>query len=131
MKFGPTFDGAAEVDRTLITHAWVSACPLRMPGHFAATADKVHRARINSNSAKVVFHWGGGLGLRQNSMRVVLAAAILISPGSLLAQTASSSGNFTEPAGKDWPVPGGDWGHTRYTTLTQIAADNVKNLKGA
>src|SRR5579859_3084845 len=59
------------------------------------------------------------------------AAAILISPGALLAQTTSASGNFTEPAGKDWPVPGGDWGHTRYTTLTQINASNVKNLQGA
>jgi alcohol dehydrogenase (cytochrome c) len=56
------------------------------------------------------------------------AAAILISPGSLLAQ---SNGNFWEPAGKNWPVSGGDWGHTRYSTLTQINASNVKSLQGA
>src|SRR3979411_1199123 len=56
------------------------------------------------------------------------AAAILISPGSLLAQ---SNGNFWDPAGKNWPVPGGDWGHTRYSTLTQITPSNVKNLQGA
>jgi glucose dehydrogenase len=64
----------------------------------------------------------------------VLAAlasiALLASPGSIGAQT-SANRNFWEPAGKDWPVPGGDWGHTRYSTLTQITPDNVKNLQGA
>jgi alcohol dehydrogenase (cytochrome c) len=75
---------------------------------------------------------GGGLKVGRKSVLALLATAtVLISPGSLLAQTTSSDGSFWEPAGKDWPVPGGDWGHTRYTTLTQINADNVKNLKGA
>src|SRR5712692_1414905 len=63
-------------------------------------------------------------------LSALAAAAILISPGALMAQT-TASGNFAEPAGKDWPVPGGDWGHTRHTTLTQITAANVKNLQGA
>ena len=34
-------------------------------------------------------------------------------------------------SGKDWPSPGGDWGTTRYSTLRQITADNVKTLGAA
>jgi PQQ-dependent dehydrogenase (methanol/ethanol family) len=60
----------------------------------------------------------------------VILALLTISPGSLLAQT-SGNNNFWEPAGKNWPVPGGDWGHTRSSTLTQINPTNVTNLQGA
>jgi glucose dehydrogenase len=31
----------------------------------------------------------------------------------------------------DWPLVGGDWGNTRYSTLARINASNVKTLKGA
>lgn len=39
--------------------------------------------------------------------------------------------DLRKPAGKEWPTIGGDWGNTRYSTLTQINRNNVKNLKGA
>ena len=32
------------------------------------------------------------------------------------------------PAGKDWPMVGGDWQNTRYSTLSQINTHNVKHL---
>jgi glucose dehydrogenase len=35
------------------------------------------------------------------------------------------------PPGKEWPLVGGDWGNTRYSTLRQINTSNVKGLKGA
>jgi quinohemoprotein ethanol dehydrogenase len=35
------------------------------------------------------------------------------------------------PAGAEWPAIGGDWSNSRYSTLTEINRDNVKNLKGA
>jgi alcohol dehydrogenase (cytochrome c) len=68
---------------------------------------------------------------RISVLGALAAAAILVSPGSLLAQPTSTSGSFWEPAGKNWPVPGGDWGHTRYSTLSQINPSNVNNLQGA
>jgi quinohemoprotein ethanol dehydrogenase len=34
-------------------------------------------------------------------------------------------------SGKEWSAPGGDWGSTRYSTLSQINAGNVKQLRGA
>ncbi|MFT3933008.1 MAG: PQQ-binding-like beta-propeller repeat protein [Chitinophagaceae bacterium] len=38
---------------------------------------------------------------------------------------------FTREAGKDWPTYGGNSAGNRYSPLTQITADNVKNLKVA
>src|SRR5262245_2618861 len=34
-------------------------------------------------------------------------------------------------AAGNWPTVGGDWGNTRYSSLTQINVDTVKNLRGA
>ena len=39
--------------------------------------------------------------------------------------------DLRKPAGKEWLTIGGDWHNTRYSTLTQINRNNVKNLKGA
>jgi len=39
--------------------------------------------------------------------------------------------DLIKPAGKEWLTIGGDWRNTRYSTLTQINRNNVKNLKGA
>ena len=39
--------------------------------------------------------------------------------------------DFRKPAGAEWPLVGGDWGNTRYSTLSQINTSNVKTLKGA
>ena len=54
---------------------------------------------------------------------------------SALALTAceqqSSVGDLRKPAGKEWPLTGGDWGNTRYSTLKKINVDNVKTLGGA
>ncbi len=49
-------------------------------------------------------------------------------PSAGLAQQAP---DLRKPAGKEWLTIGGDWGNTRYSTLTQINRNNVKNLKGA
>jgi quinohemoprotein ethanol dehydrogenase len=46
----------------------------------------------------------------------------------LWGQTAP---DFRKSAGAEWPLVGGDWGNTRYSTLAQINASNVKSLKGA
>src|SRR5215510_12960062 len=62
------------------------------------------------------------------TLGALAAWSLLLSPGAISAQ---SSANYWEPAGKNWPVSGGDWGHTRYSTLTQITPANVKNLQGA
>jgi len=39
--------------------------------------------------------------------------------------------DLRKPAATDWPLVGGDWGNTRYSTLARINASNVKTLKGA
>lgn len=36
-----------------------------------------------------------------------------------------------QPASREWPVAGGDWLGTRYSTLTQVDATTVKQLRGA
>ena len=46
----------------------------------------------------------------------------------LSAQTAP---DFRKTAGAEWPLVGGDWGNTRYSTLAKINTSNVKQLKGA
>src|SRR6476661_64310 len=58
----------------------------------------------------------------------MITCALLLVPSLTAAQTAP---NLREPAGKDWLTIGGDWGATRYSTLTQINTSNVTNLKGA
>src|SRR5439155_8387075 len=45
----------------------------------------------------------------------VLACAILL-PSAAVAQRAP---DLRKPAGKEWLTIGGDWGNTRYSTLTQ------------
>jgi alcohol dehydrogenase (cytochrome c) len=39
--------------------------------------------------------------------------------------------DYRKPATVDWPLVGGDWGNTRYSTLAGITPANVKTLKGA
>jgi alcohol dehydrogenase (cytochrome c) len=57
----------------------------------------------------------------------ILAAAIVL-PQAAHAQRTQ---DLRKPAGKEWLTIGGDWGNTRYSTLSQINKNNVKNLKGA
>src|SRR3954465_699912 len=56
-----------------------------------------------------------------------LTCALAI-PAISSAQQASA---LRQPAAKEWLTNGGDWSNTRYSTLSQINRDNVKNLKGA
>lgn len=79
-----------------------------------------------------------GLGSRElimttrNQLRVTLfsiaAGLILVTPATVLVQ--QSSLDWRGPAGGEWPVYGGDWANTRYSTLAQINASNVKELAG-
>jgi hypothetical protein len=39
--------------------------------------------------------------------------------------------DWRRPAGADWPLAGGDWLNSRYTTLRQITPANVTGLRGA
>jgi quinohemoprotein ethanol dehydrogenase len=68
-------------------------------------------------------------------MRRFLVAAVaswvvgaLVAPPDGLAQRAP---DLRKPSAKEWLTLGGDWGNTRYSTLTQINRNNVKNLRGA
>src|SRR5271165_3423829 len=56
----------------------------------------------------------------------ILAAFGFLFP-VLMAQTP----DYRKPAGAEWPLVGGDWGNTRYSTLAKINTSNVKTLKGA
>src|SRR3977135_1361800 len=49
----------------------------------------------------------------------------------ILGLLAQSSPDFRKPPGADFPMVGGDWGNTRYSTLTKINPSNVKTMKGA
>ncbi len=70
-----------------------------------------------------------------------LAAGVLLLPVSVSAQTAPSIPGFGRPTqqelattkmgGKDWITYGGAVNNDRYSSLTQIDASNVANLKGA
>ena len=39
--------------------------------------------------------------------------------------------DYRKAPSADWPLVGGDWGNTRYSTLARINPSNVKTLKGA
>src|SRR6185295_16575758 len=64
---------------------------------------------------------------RQTRLWVVLAvSAVAALPVASLRSAGSES-----YAGKEWAAPGGDWAGTRYSTLAQINARNIKQLSGA
>jgi quinohemoprotein ethanol dehydrogenase len=56
--------------------------------------------------------------------------AILIHQARCWLRPARAATSGTRRAGTG-PYPAGDWGHTRYSTLTQINPAHVKNLQGA
>ena len=64
-------------------------------------------------------------------MRRVCLAIVACAIALPTAATAQRAPDLRKPAGKEWLTIGGDWGNTRYSTLTQINRSNVKNLKGA
>ena len=57
-----------------------------------------------------------------------LLTCVFLFPATGSAQRAP---DLRKPAGKEWLTNGGDWSNTRYSTLSQINRNNVKNLKGA
>src|SRR5579862_8458675 len=61
-------------------------------------------------------------------MRSCFALAAL---GLLPLVSAQTAPDFRKPAGAEWPLVGGDWGNTRFSTLKQITPANVKTMKGA
>jgi alcohol dehydrogenase (cytochrome c) len=48
-----------------------------------------------------------------------------------LAAAAQNTPDLRKAPSSDWPLVGGDWGNTRYSTLAGINISNVKTLKGA
>jgi alcohol dehydrogenase (cytochrome c) len=59
---------------------------------------------------------------------LALLAAILVVPGTVHVQSGQDG---RTPAGRDWPLFGGDWSNSRHSTLSQINTSNVKTLGGA
>jgi glucose dehydrogenase len=57
--------------------------------------------------------------------RLIQTAVAVLAGGGLLAQGGG------QPAGANWPLPGGDQGGTRFSTLKQIDTANVANLERA
>jgi quinohemoprotein ethanol dehydrogenase len=51
--------------------------------------------------------------------------------GLLLPILTAQTPDYRKPAAAEWPLVGGDWGNTRYSTLAKIDTSNVKTLKGA
>ena len=49
----------------------------------------------------------------------------------LCAAARGQTPDFRKPAGADFPMVGGDWANTRFSTLAGINTTNVKTLKGA
>jgi len=66
--------------------------------------------------------------MRRLCLHLALLACAVAYPAVSSAQRAP---DLRKPAGKEWLTNGGDWSNTRYSTLTQINRNNVKNLKGA
>ena len=69
---------------------------------------------------------------RQARWLALMSIAVLLS-ALLTAQSPAPgpTGDQFTAAGKEWPVVGGDWSNRRYSTLTQINAANVQQLRGA
>jgi len=56
---------------------------------------------------------------------------LAVTATALIASSPTSIGQGPRYSEKEWAAPGGDWGSTRYSTLGQITAANVKQLGGA
>jgi quinohemoprotein ethanol dehydrogenase len=66
-------------------------------------------------------HWG---------LLTVLGAALAV-PAVVGGQRSADSDDLRYPAKQEWPAVGGDWGDSRYSTLTQVNTQTVKNLGAA
>src|ERR1700679_733431 len=61
---------------------------------------------------------------------VLLACAVALSVGAQ-AEPAKAPAEKFEQANTEWPLHGGSWSNTRYSTLSQINEGNVKTLGAA
>src|SRR5712664_2128658 len=61
-----------------------------------------------------------------------LVMAALLSGAMAMPVLAAGAGpDLKQPAGKDWPAVAGGWDNSRFSTLNQINAGNIKTLGGA
>ena len=60
-----------------------------------------------------------------------MMAALLSSAIAMPVLAAGAGSDLKQPAGKDWPAVAGSWDNSRFSTLNQINATNVKQLGGA
>ena len=67
-------------------------------------------------------------GVTVAAVIVVVAAVLLSLTGALQGQVADIGRGY--PA-QDWPLTGGNWSSSRYSTLTDITTDTVDRLSGA
>jgi len=61
----------------------------------------------------------------------LIAAGIFAIAVAIPVGVAVQSAGEPKFSSKEWPAPGGDWASTRYSTLSQIATANVRQLGGA
>src|SRR5262249_36579561 len=69
------------------------------------------------------------LMLRMRNLQTVVLAVVLA--GVLQGLGVHSESHALAPAGKDFPVVGGNLGNQRYSSLAQITPSTVKRLGGA
>ncbi len=68
--------------------------------------------------------------MHKNFLLMGAAAGLSVALLASCSQQESSS-DFSQPAGQDWPLSGGDWGNTRFSTLDEVNTENVGQLGGA
>jgi quinohemoprotein ethanol dehydrogenase len=66
--------------------------------------------------------------MRYRTALLACAAFALLAGVQAKAEPAKASAEKFEQASKDWPLHGGSFGNTRYSTLDQINGGNVKSL---
>jgi alcohol dehydrogenase (cytochrome c) len=59
---------------------------------------------------------------------LAIAATVVV---AAMATPLRSADRIASSSKTDWIAPGGDWGATRYSSLTQISTRNIKQLGGA
>ena len=68
--------------------------------------------------------------MRNQLHRIILAlaAVVLVPAGALSGQETEPGRGYPE---QDWPLVGGNWSSSRYSSLTEISTDTVDRLGGA
>jgi len=69
--------------------------------------------------------------MRYRTVLLACAAAALLAGTQAMAEPAKAPVEKFQEAGKEWPLHGGSWGNTRYSTLAEIDQSNVKTLGAA